>query len=739
MRKFSSILLLLLTIPVIAQNVSGVVNGYYPVSSFNAAQSTVSVSNSSGISIGDTVLIIQMKGAQIDVSNNDDYGDLIDLGGAGNFELIEVCDVQGNDIVFKTQLEKTYSATGLQLITYTTYQDVDVTGSVTCNSWDGNSGGVVFVRANGSVTLSSDIDVSEKGFRGGTHFYASNSCTVFSSNSDYEYDLASNLGAIKGEGVAEYTNMNCGRGALANGGGGGNDHNSGGAGGGNVTAGGNGGDNDDPGTWRCKGYFPGKGGKALDYSSGRVFLGGGGGGGHSNSSPSPYNAGNGGGIVIIMADNIIGNGGAIKANGGNGGDGIGDGGAGGGAGGSVLLLNNSFSGALNIEAYGGDGGNGDGAMSVTNTNTDRCFGPAGGGSGGFVWVNQGSLPGNLTFDLTGGMNGVVSGTTHTPCLGLAQGAEPGQDGLIAFNNQLLMGRKINSYCQYNPILDIGNDTTLCEGQTTTYSSNLSGSYTWNTGESSASISVSEAGTYLLTVDDGTYIYCDSVIVTNDAPPTFDLGTDIYLCELIPVTISAPGGYPNYLWSTGETSEEITVSNEGEIWLEIGGTYCSVSDTINIYNESFTNPIKEDVLEICSPEGVELNAGYTGGNYLWSNGEQTQIININEPIIIDVQITSKNGCHFEDEVEIIPCTDLGIPNTITPNSDGVNDTWIISQIYAFPQNSVEIYDRSGRLVYSKSGYENDWDGSGLPATVYYYSVVLDPEFDALKGTITIIRE
>lgn len=721
------------------QNISGVVNSYYPVSSYNSTQATATVSNTSGLAIGDTLLIIQMKGAQIDLSSNDNYGDVDDYGGAGNYELIEICDIQGNDVVFKTRPEKSYSASGLQLISYTTYQNANVTGLVTCSDWDGSSGGVVFIKANNTLTLSADIDVSEKGFRGGTHFYSMSSCTIFSNNGDYEYDFASGLGAIKGEGIAEYTTMNCGKGALANGGGGGNDHNSGGAGGGNVTNGGNGGDNDDPGTWRCKGYHPGRAGKALDYTSGRVFLGGGGGGGHSNSAPNPYDAGNGGGIVILMADEIIGNGGAILANGGDGGDGIGDGGAGGGAGGSIVFINNTFSGALTVDANGGDGGNGDGAMSVTNVNTDRCFGPAGGGSGGFVWFNQASQPGNVTTNLSGGINGVVSGSTHTPCLGLAQGAEPGEDGLVAFNDEIVMGRKINSYCQYNPVLDIGNDTIICEGESVTFTSNISGIYDWSTGETTISITVSDTGSYMLEVDDGTYIYCDSASVSNDAPPQFDLGSDIYLCDLVGVTVAAPTGYSNYLWSTGETAEDIVVSSEGEIWVEISGQNCSTSDTIQVYNEVYSNPLTEEVYEICTIKGVQLDAGYPGGTYSWSNGETTQTISVTEPAMIALTILSANGCSWADAAEIIPCTDIGIPNTITPNGDGVNDTWIINQIYAFPKNHVEIFDRSGRLIFSQESYQNDWDGTGLPATVYYYSITLDPEFDALKGTITIVKE
>lgn len=722
-----------------AQNLAGVVNTYYPVSAVNITEATVSVGNSAGLSIGDTLIIIQMKGAQIDLSSSDSYGDVQDYGGAGNYELVEICDIQGNDVILKTRLEKYYDGTATQLISFPSSSDPIVSGTVTCDTWDGNTGGVVVIKAENSLSLNADIDVSGKGFRGGGHFYANATCNAFSNFGDYEYDLSSERGGIKGEGIAEFTSMNCGKGALANGGGGGNDHNSGGAGGGNVTSGGNGGDNDDPGTWRCKGYHPGKGGKALDHTSGRIFLGGGGGGGHSNSAPTPYQGGNGGGIVLLIADEIVGNGGNILANGTNGGDGIGDGGAGAGAGGTILFYNNTFSGTISTEVIGGDGGNGDGATSVTNVNTDRCFGPGGGGSGGFVWFNHSTQPSNVSVNLSGGVSGVVSGSTHTPCLGLTQGAEGGEDGLIDFNDDVVMGRKINTYCSYNPVLDIGNDTILCEGQNVTYTSNITGSYDWSTGSTTISITAATAGTYMLEVDDGVYIYCDSAVVSTDAPFGLDLGDDIYLCENAPVVLSSPAGFASYLWSTGESSSDISISEEGLVWIEVGGAVCSATDSINVFNETFTDPIPEEIIELCEEGGAVLNAGYAGGIYSWSTGASSQSITVTEPSEVSVSILSANNCPFEDQVELVACLDVDIPNTITPNGDGVNDTWIIKQVYSFPDNQIEIYDRSGRQVYATSGYENDWDGNGLPATVYYYSVILEPGFAPLKGTITIIRE
>lgn len=82
------------------------------------------------------------------------------------------------------------------------------------------------------------------------------------------------------------------------------------------------------------------------------------------------------------------------------------------------------------------------------------------------------------------------------------------------------------------------------------------------------------------------------------------------------------------------------------------------------------------------------------------------------------------------------------NLITPDGDGVNDRWIIQNIRLYPNNEVSIFDRAGRLVYHKKGYNNDWDGTMngnyLNEDTYYYIVNTGTSAKKLKGFITIIR-
>jgi gliding motility-associated-like protein len=85
--------------------------------------------------------------------------------------------------------------------------------------------------------------------------------------------------------------------------------------------------------------------------------------------------------------------------------------------------------------------------------------------------------------------------------------------------------------------------------------------------------------------------------------------------------------------------------------------------------------------------------------------------------------------------------LAIPNAFTPNSDGINDTWIIKNITSFPKNTVTIFDRYGQQIFFSKGYGLPWDGcylnKNVPAGVYYY--VIDTGVQkTYSGNLTVVR-
>lgn len=81
------------------------------------------------------------------------------------------------------------------------------------------------------------------------------------------------------------------------------------------------------------------------------------------------------------------------------------------------------------------------------------------------------------------------------------------------------------------------------------------------------------------------------------------------------------------------------------------------------------------------------------------------------------------------------------NLLTPNGDGFNDTWVIKNLDLGKNNELFIYDRVGRMVYSKKNYQNDFNGtvggSNLAEGTYYYIIDLGP--NQFKGFITLVRD
>jgi gliding motility-associated-like protein len=82
-------------------------------------------------------------------------------------------------------------------------------------------------------------------------------------------------------------------------------------------------------------------------------------------------------------------------------------------------------------------------------------------------------------------------------------------------------------------------------------------------------------------------------------------------------------------------------------------------------------------------------------------------------------------------DICDTVEINVSQAITPDGDGVNDTWFINNIENHPNNSVKVYNRWGDLIFSKKGYQNDWNGSYVnngnnspDASSYYYQIDLD---------------
>ena len=250
-------------------------NAYSAVSSYTACDNSLQIENSSAFSSGDDILIIQMKGAIVSQDNNKNFGHVLDYKNAGNYEFNTIASKTSDKIILKNKLSNSYDIPNgsVQVVRVAKYTNATITGLLTCPAWDGKTGGVLILSATDTITFSGTINVSGKGFRGGT--MCMNKTKDCGSNLDYSYPVSSGRGAEKGESICEEdTSRNGGMGSWANGGGGGNKQNSGGGGGSNFTQGGKGGNQTSMCTILHNG---GEGGVEMQYKHNKIFFGGGGG------------------------------------------------------------------------------------------------------------------------------------------------------------------------------------------------------------------------------------------------------------------------------------------------------------------------------------------------------------------------------------------------------------------------------------------------------------------------------
>ena len=109
----------------------------------------------------------------------------------------------------------------------------------------------------------------------------------------------------------------------------------------------------------------------------------------------------------------------------------------------------------------------------------------------------------------------------------------------------------------------------------------------------------------------------------------------------------------------------------------------------------------------------------------------------------VKATNKQTfCSKSDTLNVFVLTDINIPNTFTPNGDGINDNWQILFLDQYKKCQVEVYTPSGQVIFRSTGYAVSWDGtfkgSPVPFGTYYYVVDLGDGSPRLTGYITVIR-
>jgi gliding motility-associated-like protein len=728
-------------VPIMGPNISNIINQYTPVISFGSCKNEILVEDAANYKVGDTVLIIQMKGAAIDSSNTANFGTITNYNNAGNYEFNYIKKISGNSISLKNIVTRLYDLPNgkVQLIRVPYYDSAKVIATLTCLPWDGKKGGVLAFNVNNKLTLNANIDVSNKGFRGGRSLNQFNTSLTCFFN-DFTYPSGTIQAAEKGESIYNIGLQNgSAKGSNANGGGGGNGHNSGGGGGGNGGKGGLGGYQ-----LEICGNAPydnrGFGGKELIYTnaSNKIFMGGGGGSGQTdNAGGIDMNGGDGGGIILISANILEPNNFQIVSSGqaaqicNNATNNCHDGSGGGGSGGSILLSVNNYTSNVNVKVSGGKGGD----LVIYNNLGAGRIGTGGGGGGGTIWVKQVSLPTPVIANVSAGSNGTILQDNSNPW-----GATSGLNGQILNSLSLPIDNipfqpKIDSIRFLNQNTSCSNFTFSGLNYPNTSSIN---NWQWTFGDGALSNSqnpqhtYTTSGTFQVTLVTTEPTGCkDSTTQTiTTTALQVDAGNDSTFCadtKQVNLNVTTNQTGVAYNWNSTATLNNNTIANPTAT-IDTTTTFyvtvslpngCSSKDSVKFTLNKI--PIVKTLKDttICKGNALILTSTTGLDSYNWSNGIYVSDSTISNPNFIDTSSQTlflsgtKNGCTARDTINIrvnplptiktIKDTITCSTNSIILNTTGGNTyAWFPTNNLSNPNSSAPVFMGNANITYFVTG-------------------------------------
>jgi len=141
-------------------------------------------------------------------------------------------------------------------------------------------------------------------------------------------------------------------------------------------------------------------------------------------------------------------------------------------------------------------------------------------------------------------------------------------------------------------------------------------------------------------------------------------------------------------------------------------------------------------------GNNLYYKWYPATYLNSDTASTPLSTPYDDITYQLQLTGEGYCMVTDTLHIKVMKMPEIPNAFSPNGDGIYDTWQIKYLQDYPNSSLEIFNRTGRLVYSSKGngraWDGTWEGKPVPVATYYYLIQLHNGQPPISGSVTVIR-
>ena len=336
-----------------------------------------------------------------------------------------------------------------------------------------------------------------------------------------------------------------------------------------------------------------------------------------------------------------------------------------------------------------------------------------------------------------------------------------------------------STCLPNALVQFTDLSTIADGTQNQFT------YLWNFGDPLSGINNSSTAinplhqysavgpfTVHLQIISGAGCVQDTAIIVNSIHPqpkadftisnaAICLGTPIVFIDA-----STTGGAPisSWHWLMGDggtgnaplVTHQYTATGNYSVSLHIINAFGCNSDTVVKPIVVYPYPVVSAGADLFVLEGNQVSPFATAtGNllqYLWT--PNVNIVNNNNTVLVPVfkgiaditytlTVTAEGGCAVSDAVFVKVLKAPLIPNTFTPNNDGINDIWLIQYLNDYPNCRVQVFTRTGQLVYSSSkGYANPWNGTKngkfLPMDTYYYIIEPGNGRMPFTGFVTIVK-
>ncbi|MEG0925194.1 DUF7948 domain-containing protein [Chryseobacterium sp.] len=234
------------------------------------------------------------------------------------------------------------------------------------------------------------------------------------------------------------------------------------------------------------------------------------------------------------------------------------------------------------------------------------------------------------------------------------------------------------------------------------------------------------GTTIFRVKVSTTDGCFKIVklsLTLNPKPIVNLPVKLDFCAGKSAILDAGTGFKSYLWSTGATTQTITVSNPGNYSVKVTNNFgCENTASTQVTHTVLPNITSININNTTATVILSETGSfeYSLDNSTWQDSNIFTNLSLGE---YTVYVRTKAGCIMGQKKFSI----FNIPNVITPNGDGINDTWRIAGLENYPGTEVLLYDRRGMLIFKETikkapfQWNGKYDLQPIPTGSYWYTI------------------